>query len=155
VQAWRHAPSHLNTTTPLNALIAYSLAIGGAVLLAVQGAFGVTALRGRLDATPSMRVALPCGFALLLAGLPAGAAMIARGEVLIHGGHRAQAYQETGFLKWFHEVTLHAVLVLPSLAWWLARTPRTETQRTRIVLTAASAYTIVAVAVLAASLART
>jgi hypothetical protein len=37
-------------------------------------------------------------------------------EVLIHGGHRAQAYQETGFLEWFHAVTLHAVLVLPALA---------------------------------------
>ena len=112
VQAWRHMPSHLNTTTPVNALIAYSLAIGGAVLLVVLGALAVPALRGRVDAPLSMRVALRSGFGLLLAGLAAGAAMIARGEVPIRGGHRAQAYHETGFLKWFHAVTPHAVLAL-------------------------------------------
>ncbi|HEY7050389.1 MAG TPA: hypothetical protein VH373_24450 [Jatrophihabitantaceae bacterium] len=76
VQAWRHVPSHLNNTTPLNAVIAFSLAFGGGVLIVVLG------------------------------------------TVLIRGGHRAQAYDDAGFLKWFHAVTLHG---MPLLAWWLAR----------------------------------
>jgi hypothetical protein len=155
VQAWRHVPSHLNNTTPLNAVIAFSLAFGGGVLIVVLGALAVTAFRGRIDAPPSMRLALRAGFALLLAGLASGAAMIARGEILIKQGHRAQAYSHAGFLKWPHAVTLHAVLVLPLLAWWLAhasRTPRTEAQRTRVVATAAATYVVAAVGALAVSL---
>ena len=152
VQAWRHVPSHLNTTSGLNSVIAFSLAFGGGVLIIVLGALAVTAFRGRLDATPSMRLALRAGFALLLAGLASGAAMIARGEMLIREGHRAEAYSHAGFLKWPHAVTLHAVLVLPLLAWWLARTPRTEAQRTRIVTAATAAYVVAAVAAFAVSL---
>lgn len=154
VQAWRHVPSHLNNTTPLNAVIAFSLAFGGGVLIVVLGALAVTAWRGRIDAAASMRLALRVGFGLLVAGLFAGAAMIARGEVLIRGGHRAQAYDDAGFLKWFHAVTLHGVLVLPLLAWWLARTPRTEVQRTRIVARAIGVYVVAALVALAVSLAR-
>jgi hypothetical protein len=154
VQAWRHVPSHLNTTTPLNSVIAFSLAFGGAVLVVVLGALARTALQGRVDAAPSMRLALRAGFALLMAGLAAGVAMIARGEVLLRGGHRAQAYNDAGFLKGFHGATIHAVLVLPALAWWLARRPLTEARRTRIVATAAAGYVVAAVVVLAGSIAR-
>lgn len=153
VQAWRHVPSHLNTTSGPNAVIAFTLAFGGGVLIVVLGALAVVAFRGRIDAAPSMRLALRAGFALLLAGLASGAAMIARGQVLIRDGHRAAAYSQAGFLKWFHGVTLHAVLVLPLLAWWLARTPRTEAQRTRIVAAAATAYVVAAIGTLAGSLA--
>jgi hypothetical protein len=152
VQGWRHVPSHLNTTSGLNAVIAFSLAFGGGVLIIVLGALAVTAFRGRFDAAPSMGLALRAGFALLLAGLASGAAMIARGEILIREGHRAEAYNQAGFLKWPHAVTLHAVLVLPLLAWWLARTPRTEPQRTRIVALAVAAYVTAALAALAISL---
>jgi hypothetical protein len=144
VQAWRHVPSHLNTSSPLNAAIAFSLAAGGAVLIVVLGAFGVTALRGRIDARPSMALALRAGFALLLAGLASGIAMIARGEVLMKTGPAATAYNHLGFLKWFHAVTLHAVLVLPLLAWWLARGERGEEDRTRIVAVATAVYVAVA-----------
>jgi hypothetical protein len=55
-------------------------------------------------------------------------------------------------LKWVHAVTLHAVLVLPLLAWWLARTTRTEEQRTRIVAVATAAYVGVALVALGAGL---
>src|SRR6266567_7666600 len=66
VQAWRHVPSHLNTETPLNTVIAMALAFGGAVLIAVLGAFAAIALRGSVDAPPSMRLAVQAGFGLLL-----------------------------------------------------------------------------------------
>jgi hypothetical protein len=120
----------------VGAAIAYSLAVGGAVLIATLGSFAYTAIRGRIEAKadPGMRLALRAGFALLVAGLAAGVAMIARGEQLIRQGHRTLAYDTAGYLKWFHAITLHAVLVLPALAWWLrAHTNRTETQRRRIV----------------------
>jgi len=152
VQAWRHVPSHLNATTPFDAAIAFSLAAGGAVLIVVLGALAVTALRGRIDAAPSMRLALRAGFALLLAGLGSGVAMIARGEVLMKTATRTEAYNHLGFLKWVHAVTLHAVVVLPVLASFLARTSRTEAQRTRIVAIATAGYVGVALVALAAGL---
>jgi hypothetical protein len=152
VQAWRHVPSHFNTETPFDSVIAFSLAAGGAVLVIVLGSLALTALRGRIDAAPSMRLALRAGFGLLLAGLGSGVAMIVRGETLIKAGDRAAAYDTAGYLKWFHAVTLHAVLVLPALAWWLARTDRSEVARIRIVATAALGYLVAAVIALVVSL---
>lgn len=153
LQAWRHVPSHLNNVGALNSVVAYSLAAGGAVLGATLGSFGVVALRGRIDADSPMRRAIRVGFGLLLAALASGAAMIARGEILIQQGSRALAYDDAGFLKWFHAVTLHAVLVLPALAWVLARTPLDERRRLGIVTAAAGAYGVAAVGTLAVNLA--
>jgi hypothetical protein len=148
IQAWRHVPSHFNNTTPFNSVIAYSLAAGGAVLVIVFTAMARAAFRDPTigDPAPSMRLALRAGFALLLVGLASGAAMIARGEVLIRQGHRSAAYDTAGFLKWTHAVTLHAVLVLPAIAWWLAHTERTEAERVRIVRLATWTYVIAAIA---------
>jgi hypothetical protein len=152
VQAWRHVPSHLNNVGAFNAVIAYSLAAGGGVLIVVLGSFAVPALRGRVDGAPSMRLAVRAGFGLLLVGLATGVAMIVRGETLIKSGHRQHAYNAAGYLKWPHAVTLHAVLVLPLLAWWLSRTRRTEAQRTRIIALAAVSYVAVAAVLVVVSI---
>jgi hypothetical protein len=148
VQAWRHVPSHFNTETPFDTVVAMSLAVGGGVLIVVLGALAVTAFRGRIDGPASVRLALRSGFALLLAGLAAGAAMIARGEMLINEGHRQEAYDTAGFLKAFHAVTLHAVLVLPALAWLASRTRLDERARTRLVAAGVGAYVLAALVVL-------
>jgi hypothetical protein len=141
VQAWRHVPSHFNTVGgALNAVIAFSLAAAGVVLVVTLGTFAVTALRGRIDAPAPMRRALHAGFALLLVGLASGAAMIVRGERLIAAGHRALAYDTAGFLKLVHGITLHAVLVLPALAWLLARTRLDEARQQRAVTAGVGAY---------------
>ncbi len=154
LQAWRDQPSHLNTSTPENAAIAYTLAVGGAVLVVVLGAFAVVALRGRVVGPPSMVLAVRVGFALLLAALASGAAMIAVGTTAMRTGTPADAYDIAGFLKGFHAVTLHGVLVLPGLAWWLERRTDDEPRRYRIVLAAVGAYGVAALAVLALNLAQ-
>ncbi len=155
VQAWRDQPSHLNTTTPLNAAVAMGLAAGGAVLVVVLGSFAVPALRGQVDGPPSMVLAVRAGFALLLAGLASGAAMIARGAVARARGDAAdRVYAVTGFLKDVHGVTLHGVLVLPALAWLLAHTSLPERSRVRVVGVAVAAYGAVALGVLARDLLR-
>jgi hypothetical protein len=151
VQAWRHVPSHFNTESPFDTVVAMSLAAGGAVLIAVLGALSVTAFRGRIDGPPSLRLALRGGFALLLAGLAAGVAMIVRGETLIKAGKRTEAYDTAGFLKGFHAVTLHAVLLLPALAWLMTRTNLTEPARTRVVAAGLGCYLVAAGVVLAVS----
>jgi hypothetical protein len=153
VQAWRHVPSHFNTVGPLDAVVATALAIGGAVLVGTLGTFAVVALRGRVDAAPPMRRAVRAGFALLLAALASGVAMIVRGEQLIAAGQRSLAYDTAGYLKWFHAVTLHAVLVLPALAWLLARGRLDEGRQKRAVTAGVAAYLLAAAGALAANLA--
>lgn len=152
LQAWRGVPSHLNTETAFDTVVAFGLALGGAVLVVVLGTLAVVALRGRVDGAPSMRLALRAGFGLLATGLLAGAAMIARGEILINGGDTQAGYDHAGFLKAFHGVTLHAVLVLPALAWLLARTRLDEVARTRVVAWAVTTYVAAAAAILVVSI---
>jgi hypothetical protein len=154
VQAWRHVPSHFNTETPSSTVIAMSLALGGGVLIVVLGALAITAFRGRIDATSDMRLALRAGFALLLIGLGTGAAMIARGEILIRSGHLQAAYDTAGSLKWVHGVTLHGILVLPAVAVLLGRLGWTEVRRTRAVTVATGMYAIATIVVLVISVVR-
>ncbi|MFJ4408775.1 hypothetical protein [Streptomyces sp. NPDC088910] len=148
VQAWRHVPSHFNMETPVNSAVAMSLAVGGALLVVVLTAFAVAAFRARPAGPAGMPLALRAGFALLLVGLLSGAAMIARGVVDTRTGDQQAAYHSTGALKPLHAVSLHAVLVLPALAWLLARTPWSESVRRRIVLAAVWAYAAAAVGAL-------
>ena len=153
LQAWRDVPSHLNRSTPANTAVAVTLAIGGAVLIVVLGWFALIAVRGRIDATPSMRLALRAGFLLLVAGLLAGAVMIGVGTVAMNTGTAAHAYAVTGFLKGFHAVTLHAVLALPALAWLLARLPWPEPRRLAVTRAAVALYAVAALAALVFDLA--
>lgn len=154
VQAWRHVPSHFNTETPFDQAIAMSLAFGGGVLFITLGRLAVAAITGRSDAAPAMRLALRAGFWLLIAGLLSGAAMIARGETLIKQGKRGLAYDTAGFLKWFHGITLHGVLVLPALAWWLAHRNATEQTQRRGVLAGIACYVLASAVALAVCLVR-
>jgi hypothetical protein len=140
VQAWRHVPSHFNTETPLNRTIAMSLAGGGAVLVVVLGTFAIVAFRGRIRGTSDMRLALRAGFAFLLIGLATGAAMIAKGTVLIRSGDRQAAYDTAGSLKPVHGMTLHAILVLPALAVLLTLLGWNERRRHRAVVIATGLY---------------
>ncbi len=149
VQAWRDQPSHLNTSTPFNTVVAMTLAVGGGVLIVVLGAFAVTAFRGRIEGPASMVLAQRGGFALLVAGLISGAAMIARGSIArAHGDTAARMYAVTGFVKDFHGVTLHGVLVLPGIAWLVGRREMPEERRVLIVRGALGMYALAAMVVL-------
>jgi hypothetical protein len=148
LQAWRHVPSHFNTETPFNQTVAMSLAVGGAVLVIVLGTFAGVAFRGRIQGASDMRLALRAGFAILLAGLATGVAMIVKGSVLIRYGERQAAYDTAGSLKPVHFVTLHAILVLPALSAWLVYRGWREERRRRALVIAVGLYllaTLVAV----------
>jgi hypothetical protein len=106
-----------------------------------------------VDAAPPVRRAVRAGFGLLLAALASGVAMIVRGEQLIAGGERGLAYDTAGYLKWFHAVTLHAVLVLPALAWLLARSRLDGARQLRVVTAGVAAYVLAAAVALAVNLA--
>ncbi|MET8810371.1 hypothetical protein ABZW47_00065 [Streptomyces sp. NPDC004549] len=140
LQAWRRVPSHLNMETPFDTGVSMMLAVGGGVLVVVLGVFAVASFRRRPGGPAGMALAVRSGFAILLVALASGAAMIARGVVLTRTGHQEAAYHSTAPLKPLHGVSLHAVLVLPVLAWLLSRTTASARTRWRIVAAATGCY---------------
>ncbi|MFI6353627.1 hypothetical protein ACIBJF_13420 [Streptomyces sp. NPDC050743] len=140
LQAWRRVPSHLNMETPFDTAVAMTLAVGGGVLVALLTVFAVASFRHRPTGPAGMPLAVRSGFAILLVALASGAAMIARGVVLTRTGHQEAAYHSTAPLKPLHGVSLHAVLVLPALAWLLSSSPWSDRTRRRIVATAVGCY---------------
>jgi hypothetical protein len=147
LQAWRRVPSHLNMETCFDTAVSMMLAVGGGVLVVVLTLFAVASFRSRPTGPVGMPLAVRSGFAILLVALASGAAMIARGVVLTRTGHQEAAYHSTAPLKPLHGVSLHAVLVLPALAWLLSRTGWSERVRERVLYGAVGCY---AAAVLAA-----
>jgi len=150
LQAWRHAPSHVNRETPFDSAVSTVLGVGGVVLVVVLGLLAVAAFRARV--APSMRLALRAGFVTLVIGLLSGAAMIARGVLVANGGDQQRAYEVLGFLKPVHGVSLHGVLVLPALAWLLTFTGWDEARRTRVVALGVVGYGLAVAAALVYSL---
>ncbi|MGW4563090.1 hypothetical protein ACWEN3_11990 [Streptomyces sp. NPDC004561] len=146
LQAWRRVPSHLNMETPFDTAVSMTLAVGGVVLVALLTWFAVASFRHRPTGPVGMPLAVRSGFAVLLVALASGAAMIARGVVLTRTGHQEAAYHSTAPLKPLHGVSLHAVLVLPALAWLLSRSSWNERVRRRIVATAVGCYAAAVVA---------
>ncbi|TDP97534.1 hypothetical protein [Labedaea rhizosphaerae] len=139
-QAWRHVPSHFNFETGFDTAVSTTLAIGGGVIVATAIGWTIAAFRTVAQAPPSVRLAVRFGFVALLIALGVGAAMIATGSVAARGGSPEVAYTTAGALKPAHAVAMHAILVVPGMAWLLTFTPWTERTRTRIVASAVVAY---------------
>ena len=57
-------------------------------------------------------------------------------------------------MKPTHAVTMHAILVLPAIAWLLSFVDWSEDRRARVVLTASVAYVVLAAAVAAVNITR-
>jgi hypothetical protein len=152
LQAWRGVPSHFNVETAFDALVARALAVGGIALVVVIFGLTATAFRRNPDVPISLRRAIQVGFVLLCAAMATGATMIVRGMMLVFAGNPAAAYATGGALKPTHAVTMHAILVLPLLAWLLSFTDWSEDRKTRIVLAASTAYLVLATAVAASNL---
>jgi hypothetical protein len=155
MQAWRGVPSHFNFRTGFDTAVSMTLAAGGFVIIVTIVGMTLAAFRAGRRQTPAMRLALRFGFATLLVALALGAAMIATGSVAARGPNPAVAYETAGFLKPAHAVTMHAILVIPALAWLLTFTRWGENQQTNIVRLGIVGYTTVAVAIIVESVTHT
>jgi hypothetical protein len=82
-----------------------------------------------------------------------GGVMIARGMMLVFVGEPARAYATGGALKPTHAVTMHAILVLPALAWLLSFADWSEWRRRQVVLVASAGYVALALVIAAANIA--
>jgi hypothetical protein len=139
LQAWRGVPSHFNFETPFDNVVSMTLAAGGGVIILTVIGFTAAALVEPGPAAPSLRLAVRAGLVVLLVALATGAVMIARGVVTARGGDPQLAYTTAGALKPLHAVAMHAILVLPGLAWLLSFTRWPEAHRMRVVVLAVAA----------------
>lgn len=143
-QAWRGVPSHFNLETPFDALVARTLAAGGAALIAIIVALTFAAFRAHPTVPVSMRTAIRIGFVMLCGSLIIGALMIAKGMTLVLAGDPQTAYATGGTFKPAHAVTMHGILVLPMLAWLVSFANWTERRRLGVVLVGAAGYVMLA-----------
>lgn len=139
MQAWRRVPSHFNFETGFDTVVSMSLAAGGGVIVVTGLGFTAAAFRSPGSMAPSMLVAVRFGLLVLMVALATGAVMIARGVVEARGGSPELAYTTAGSLKPLHAVAMHAILVLPGLAWLLRFTALPERARLRVVWLAVAA----------------
>jgi hypothetical protein len=91
-----------------------------------------------------LRIAIRIGFGTLFSSMVVGALMIASGAVLVVAGDAQAAYATGGTLKPTHAVTMHAILVLPLLAWLLSMTDWNERRQLRILFVATAGYAVFA-----------
>jgi hypothetical protein len=145
LQVWRGVPSHFNLETTFDAWIARVLAGGGMVLVALIVVLTVAAFRMNPSLPISLLVAIRVGFATLVGAVVVGALMIAKGMLLVFRGDPQAAYATGGVLKPTHAVALHAILVLPALAWLLSFTNWSEERKLRLIAVAAAGYVAFAV----------
>lgn len=122
LQAWRGVASHFNLATPFDAAVAQTLAVGGVILVAVIVVLTVAALRDRTSLPPGVRLAIRAGLVALVGAQGVGGVMIATGVRLVIAGDPERAYAIGGWLKPVHAALMHGILVLPLLAWLVART---------------------------------
>jgi len=144
LQAWRGVPSHFNLETTFDGLVARALAAGGFALVAVIVVLTLTAFRDNPAVPISLRNAIQIGFIALVGAVGVGALMIAKGMTLVFAGHPQEAYATGGTLKPIHGVAMHAILVLPALAWLLSFANWSERRRVIVVWMAAAAYILLA-----------
>ena len=154
LQAWRGVPSHFNVETAFDTWVTRGLAGGGIALVAMIVVLTFAAFRSPSPAPPSLRLAVQAGLGALCGAMAVGAIMIAHGMALVASGAAETAYATGGLLKPMHAVTMHGILVLPALAWLLARIDTwSEGRRVRVMRRAIGAYVLLIAAVVIATVA--
>ncbi len=149
VQHARGVASHFNESTPLDHTL--FLTAGAAVLVAVA-VIAFYAVRSFTSSTApaALTLALRAGLFILLVSMGAGVWMILRGSVL---DLEPATVGAGGSIKLVHAVGMHAIQVLPALAWISSFTALAERRRRGLVALAALGYGLLLadVALLAAS----
>jgi len=139
MQKWRDVPSHFNRETPFDgAVFAWMgfmiMFVGLVIMMLMLWSFF------SLKISPSMAWAIRVGLILLVFGQVFGVLIIVNGVSPATNYETASIFGAAGRLKVPHAVTLHALQVLPILAWLLLFTNWPESRRTKAVIVAAVGY---------------
>jgi hypothetical protein len=142
VQRWRGVASHFNVQSTLDYLLfvvmgGVAIAVTATVILAMT-VLAFTAMR----ASPSMTLAIRAGLLILLVAQAVGGWMIQHGLGPANEGVTTglTTFGPAGVMKLPHAVAIHAIQVLPGLAWLLSFAHIPEPRRLGLVWTAAGGY---------------
>ena len=128
LQYWRGVASHFNHSTTLDAAIEFTM-LG----LIVFVSFGIFYLALRTiwlrDLEPSMAIAIRGGMWLIALSCLLGIMTTVLGEVSISLGRSSELWGRAGVLKFPHGVALHAIQLLPFVAWLARRLRVSESVR--------------------------
>ncbi len=121
VQRWRGVASHFNFDTTLDYVLFLLGAAAIAVTITVIVVLTVLAFTA-MQAPPSMAVAIRAGLLILLVAQGVGGWMIGHGVGPASDGRTIglTTFGAAGVMKVPHAVSLHAIQVLPVLAWLLS-----------------------------------
>lgn len=92
------------------------------------------------DAAPSMRLALRGGLVILNLAMAGGVAMIVHGTSGQADAAHLTTFGQAGIMKVPHAVGMHAIQVLPGIAWLLSFSAWPEERRVGIVGLATAGY---------------
>jgi hypothetical protein len=154
LQTWRDQAAFFPEDLPFDQGVWTGLQIGiGLIVLAivVETVWAMT----RVEAPSSFRWAMKAGLVLVVTGLGMGGLMIAEGLSQEELGpvDSPVTFGEAGLVIFPHLLSLHGVLVLAVLAWFLSFTPWPERRRTRVVQVGLAAYVVLIAVSLAEALA--
>jgi hypothetical protein len=141
VQRWRGVASHFNFATSLDTRL--FLLGGTAIAVTVTVILVLTALAfTAMQATPSMTLGIRAGLLILLVGQAVGGWMIQHGVGPASDGQTMglTTFGAAGVMKVPHAVAIHAIQVLPALAWLLSFATISERRRVGLVGTATVGY---------------
>jgi hypothetical protein len=149
LQTWRGVPSHFNFATAFDTAVFSAMGMVVSVIAIVLLLLTVLTFTSMPDAPGSVKLAVRAGMLLLLVGQALGAVIIAVGIPPVVSGDEAAVFGpegvlfgEAGILKSPHGVALHAIQVLPVLAWLAHVAGLTEPGRLRAVLAATIGFSI-------------
>jgi hypothetical protein len=141
VQRWRGVASHFNFATSLDTRL--FLLGGTAIAVTVTVILVLTVLAfTAMQATPSMTLAIRAGLLILLVAQAVGGWMIQHGVGPASDGQSIglTTFGAAGVMKVPHAVAIHAIQVLPALAWLLSFATLSERRRIGVVGTATLGY---------------
>ena len=118
IQQWRGVPSHFNHATELDAAIEATM-----LLLITVVSLGITWLAIRSlwlsSADVATRIAIQGGLWLLVVSCLLGFAITFAGELNVSAGKSPELWGRAGVMKYPHGAALHAIQLLPLLAYCL------------------------------------
>jgi hypothetical protein len=116
LQYWRNVPSHFNRATQLDASIEFAMLF---LILFATGVILYLTMRTiwLREIAPEMAIAIRGGMVLLAVSCLLGVLTSLLGEVRLSEGRSSEYWGTAGVLKFPHGVALHAIQMLPILAW--------------------------------------
>lgn len=141
MQKWRGVASHFNVATAFDRTV---FGLMGTLIMIVAIIIAIVTVRSfiTLNVQPEMKLAIRAGLLFLNLTNVLGVILIAYGNYImrVSPGHAPNIFGQAGMMKVPHGLAVHAIQVLPILAWLLNFSQREIEFKLRTMKTAVAGY---------------